>query len=141
MKLMSAFRNYAHEIVHSLCLALEVPGFGLAPHDRRRDAERSIARPILRQTLILDAYEIKPLWRGNDAAAAPVAGVARGNEVAGAPASAADMFQRASDRTHLGVEKRFRARLDMDLLASSDHVEPLQCAHRACRLALGRTKG
>src|ERR1700730_15029362 len=94
-----------------------------------------------REELIVHAHEIKPVWRRNHATAAPIARIARSNKIIDAPSATTYMFERARNRAHLGVQKRFCARLDVNFLGCSYNIEPLQCADRTCRLAFGRTKG
>jgi hypothetical protein len=85
---------------------------------------------------VVHRHEIKPFGRGDHATAAAVARVERGPQIGGAPFAGADMFERAGDRPHLGVQKRARAYTDLNFFTGPHDIEPFQRPHRAVRLAL-----
>src|SRR5580704_18569333 len=93
-----------------------------------------------RRGIVVHPHEIKPFGRGDHAAAAAVTRVERGPQIGGVPFAGADMFERARDRAHLGVQKRARAYADLNFFAGPLDIEPFQRAHRAVRLALGSAK-
>src|SRR3984893_8253997 len=70
-----------------------------------------------RQGIVVHSHEIKPFRRGDHAAAAAVARVERGAQIGGVPFAGADMFERAGDRAHLGMQKRSRAYADLNFFA------------------------
>src|ERR1700730_13496856 len=90
--------------------------------------------------IVAHPHEIKSFGRGDHAAAAAVARVERGAQIGGVPFAGADMFERAGDRAHLGMQKRSRAYADLNFFADPHDIETFQRAHRAVRLALGRAK-
>jgi len=50
------------------------------------------------------------------------------------------MFERTGERANLAMQKRTRARQDVNFVALPHDIEPFQGAHRAFRLALRGTK-
>ena len=91
--------------------------------------------------LIVHGHEVKPLGRRDHATAASIARIAHGNKIIDAPAARPHKFERARNRAHLRVQKRFRACLDVDFLTGPYDIEPVQRAYWACRLAFSGAKG
>src|SRR5450631_184713 len=113
----------------------------VAIHVRANQSSRSTRGAArVRRGTIVHGRQIKPLGRGDHAAVAAVARMQRGTHVLYGPFAGPHMFERAHDRTHLAMQKRPRARHDVNFFAAPRNIEPFQGAYWVFRLALRRAK-
>ncbi len=119
------------------------PGRRMRPgcRPRRADVDLPSHYRALFRLIVLHPHQIKPLRRGDLAAARAVAGGECGGEILGAPFALADMHQRADHRAHLMVQERARRGGDVHLVAVALNVEAIEALHRRFRLALGGAEG
>src|SRR5579862_1784833 len=104
-----------------------------------RDAKAKFELPTLQPAKlpktpsIVDRGEVQPLRRRDLAAARPIARIERVLQVADAPFSSPDMFERADHRAHLTMKEGAGADSHFDRVAVEADLEGRKRAHRARR--------
>ena len=104
-------------------------------HRRRLRTMREHRSPAGESGRIANFNQIKPFGWGGRAAGAAVAGRECAGDIVGPPASEPDQFERAGHIADLVMQERARPCLDMDLLADSTELEPIQGLDRRFCLA------